>query len=884
MTTIPWHSRKCLAATALYSVLGASLFTACSTPQTQESPTGKNDDGMTSTNKLTAASTAIIHPEIWPRIDSAVPKEAAIETRIAKLITRMSTEEKVGQIIQAEIGYITPKQANTYHIGSILNGGGSFPNGNKYASAEEWTDFADSFYHASVDTSNGRTAIPIIWGSDAVHGHNNVYGATLLPHNIGLGAANNPALIRRLGEITAREVAATGLDWTFAPTLAVVRDDRWGRTYESYSEDPEIVASYAKQVVEGIQGVYGEANFLRGAHLLANAKHYLGDGGTFEGRDQGDNRASETELRDIHAAGYFSAIEAGAQIVMASFSSWQGDKLHAHKALLTDVLKDRIGFDGFVISDWNGHQQVPGCSASSCAAAINAGIDMVMVTEDWEAFFHNTLAQVHSGEIAMSRLNDAVRRILRVKARAGILDSVAPSERALAGNANILGAKEHRATARQAVRESLVLLKNNTDLLPLHPKQRFLMLGDGAHNIGKQSGGWTLSWQGTGNENADFPNGESIYQGFEKAISASGGSVQLVDLAEFDLSDKPDVAIMVYGEDPYAEFQGDRKTLAYIDKSERELAALKTLNAQGIPVVSVFLSGRPMWVNPYINHSQAFVAAWLPGSEGGGIADVLLRDANGRVQHDFRGRLSFSWPKTAIQFELNASADNYDPLFPLGYGLGYTNSAVARTSDLPQLPEVSGIQGSEIENDGIYFSNGRTLAPWNFYLHSEAGSAVLISGNEAKSRGGEIIARLADRHRQGDSKAFIWPGTKTGKVSLVSSQILDLSRETNGGLALAIQMRVDATPQKTVTLAIHCIDECEGQVPIQSFLNRAAVGQWTTLRLPLNCFEDAGANMHAISSISLATSGALNLAISDVRLVSASAGADDCPLNQAPLG
>ncbi len=813
-----------------------------------------------------------VTPSMWPKINSAVPKDEKIESRIDSLIHKMTLEEKVGQILQPEIGHISAAQVKKYHIGSVLNGGGTFPKGNKHASVGEWVKMADDFYLASTSRENGRTGIPIIWGSDAVHGHNNVYGATLLPHNIGLGAANNPALIRRLGEITAREVAATGLDWTFAPTLAVVRDDRWGRTYESYAETPEIVSSYAKEVVEGIQGVYGEGNFMDESHLLANAKHYLGDGGTFEGRDQGDNRASEQKLRDIHAPGYFAAIEAGAQIVMASFSSWKGNKLHGHKGLLTDILKNKMGFDGFVISDWNGHQQIPGCSASSCPQAINAGIDMVMVTEDWQLFYENTLSQVKDGVIPMARLNDAVRRILRVKARAGILDGVQPSKRALAGKSDILGAPEHKAAARQAVRESLVLLKNNQSILPLNPKQRILVLGDGANDIGKQSGGWTLSWQGTGNTNKDFPNGESIYEGLQHAVDTAGGEIHLHTKGEIDFSKNYDVAIMVFGEDPYAEFQGDRKSLVYTDKDQQELEQLKLLNAQEIPVVSIFLSGRPLWVNPYINQSHAFVAAWLPGSEGGGIADVIIRDQSNKIRNDFKGKLSFSWPKSAIQFNLNSDTTPYDPQFPVGYGLTYSDKV-----NLSMLSEKSGLGSEAIEDEGVFFSDGRTIAPWNFYLDGTVGAGVLVSGNQAKSRGGEIHAAISDRYRQGDSIEFLWTGKDLGRFSLVRPRALDLSRESNGGLAIAIQMRVENTSEGDIELGLRCSEDCVGRVPITSFVNNMPKGKWQTLRLRLSCFEDAGAEMHDVYGISIASRTQLQLAISDMRLVSASDGAAACP-------
>ncbi len=623
-----------------------------------------------------------VHPEIWPQVRSPVAKDPEVERRVSAILEGMSVEEKVGQLIQAEILHVTPEDIRDYHLGSVLNGGNGGPGGDEYAPAAEWLKLADTFWAASMDAADGKQAIPILWGLDAVHGHTNVVGATIFPHNIGLGATRNPELVRRIGEVTAREIAVTGQDWDFSPTVAVARDDRWGRAYESYSEDPEIVAAYAGEMVRGLQGDPGTAEFLDPSRVLATAKHFLGDGGTHGGKDQGDNLSSEEELRDVHGAGYVSAFEAGVQTVMASYNSWHGRKLHGYGELLTGVLKGRMGFDGFVVGDWNGHAQVAGCSNDSCAAAINAGVDMFMVPEDWKALYENTLAQARAGEISAARLDDAVRRILRVKVRAGLFERGKPSSRPLAGKFELLGAPEHRAVARQAVRESLVLLKNNAGLLPLAPGQSILVAGDGADDVGKQSGGWTITWQGTGNERSDFPGATSIWEGIRDAVAAGGGTAVLSVDGRWE--EKPDVAIVVYGEDPYAEFEGDRQTLDYEPAEDLEL--LRRLRGEGIPVVSVFLSGRPLWVNPEINASDAFVAAWLPGSEGAGVADVLLRAADGSVRHDFQGRLSFSWPRLADGAPLNRNDPDYAPLFAYGHGLSCEDSV--------QLAELS-------EDDGI---------------------------------------------------------------------------------------------------------------------------------------------------------------------------------------
>jgi beta-glucosidase len=402
----------------------------------------------------------IATPKLWPIVKDPVAKDPAIEARIKDLLSRMSLEQKVGQVVQADLGSVTPEDVYKYHLGSVLNGGNSAPGGKQWAPAPEWLADADRFYDASVRPHGNLPIIPITWGSDAVHGHNNVTGATLFPHNIGLGAMRNPELMRKIGAATAVEMRVTGLDWTFAPTLAVVRDDRWGRTYESYSENPAVVASYARPLVEGLQGRVGSKDWLKGSHIVATAKHFVGDGGTNGGKDQGDNISSEAELRDIQAAGYKPAIEGGIQSIMASYNSWHGEKMHGNKSLLTDVLRGRMNFGGFVVGDWNGHGQVAGCKPTDCAASFNAGLDMFMAPDSWKELYVNTLAQAKDGRISMARLDEAVARILRVKLRAGLFEAGRPSSRPLAGQFEKIGSPEHRAIARQAVRESLVLLKN----------------------------------------------------------------------------------------------------------------------------------------------------------------------------------------------------------------------------------------------------------------------------------------------------------------------------------------------------------------------------------------------------------------------------------------
>jgi beta-glucosidase len=611
-----------------------------------------------------------VHPEIWPTLAPALPADPDLEQEVEELLARLTVEEKVGQVLQVERGQVTLQEIRDFHLGSVLSGGGSHPTtGNDPG---DWLALAESYFDASTDVSDGGQAIPILWGVDAVHGHNNVRGATVFPHNIGLGATRNPELLRQIGEVTAIEVAVTGVDWTFGPCVAVARDDRWGRTYEAYSEDPEIHRELARAMVSGLQGTAAGQDFLAGGTIIATAKHFIGDGGTVGGVDQGDFRGSEHILRDIHGPGYFAAVEAGVQTVMASFSSWNGRKMHGFGELLTDVLKDRMGFDGFVVGDWNGHGQVPGCSNRSCPDAFNAGIDMFMVPyrSDWTALYDNLLAQVRSGEIPEARLDDAVRRILRVKIRLGLLEHRKPSERPFAGDFDLFGSPGHRAIARQAVRESLVLLKNDDNILPLSRQQRVLVAGDGADNIPKQCGGWTSTWQGTGTTNADFPGATSIWEGIRRVVEAGGGAAELSEDGSFVTV--PDVAVVVFGEDPYAEMFGDREDLDYGATRPDDLALLETLRDAGVPVVSIFVSGRPLWTTPEMDASDAFVAAWLPGTEGDGVAEVIFRSLDAKVWHDFKGKLSFSWPRSAVQTSLNRGDEGYDPLFPYGYGLRYS--------------------------------------------------------------------------------------------------------------------------------------------------------------------------------------------------------------------
>lgn len=812
-----------------------------------------------------------LDPGRWPKPVSP-PLDPAVEAFVTDLMSRMSLEQKVGQVIQAELRSVTPEDIRRYHLGSVLNGGGSTPNNDKRAKAADWVAFADAFHAASLQSAGDGPAIPIIWGSDAVHGHSNVYGATLFPHNIGLGAANDPGLLREIGAATAIEMRATGLEWTFAPTLAVVRDDRWGRTYEGYSEDPRIVATYAAAIVEGLQGKPGTAAFLGPDKIVATAKHFLGDGGTVGGRDQGDNLDSEADLVRLHAAGYRPAIEGGIGAVMASFSSWHGEKLHGHRYLLTTILKERLGFTGFVVGDWNGHGQVKGCSNSNCAAAFNAGVDMFMVPEDFGALYDNTLAQVRDGTISQARLDDAVRRILRVKKQSGLFEAGRPSSRPYAGRQELLGAPAHREIARRAVRESLVLLKNERALLPLSPKTRVLVTGPGADNLMRQTGGWTLTWQGTGNTNADFPGATSILAGIRAAVTAAGGQVE--SSPDGGYTQRPDVAIVVYGESPYAEFQGDTAHLQYEPDNGPDLELLRSLKKSGIPVVSVFLSGRPLWVNPHLNASDAFVAAWLPGSEGAGVADLLFGDGDGRARHDFRGRLSYSWPRRADQTPLNVGDREYDPLFAYGYGLSYSTPGT-----VPQLSEVSGLSGSAAAPAGVYYANGRAMAG---YLRSVGGTPETlqrVEGLELFTPGLSPTIEAADRTAQGDASLLRWLPGKPGYLSVAKSgPPLDLERESNGHLALSFWLRTGPEAAGKLYVGMRDSTGRAARVDISPILR--SDGQWQQYRVPLRCFAERGVDMRSIAApFQLYGEDSTPVGVAEVRLATAAEGESYCPAN-----
>ena len=790
-----------------------------------------------------------VHPEKWSAI-KPLALDPKIEAQIDEILPKLSLEQKVGQVIQADNASITPAEVKKYRLGSILSGGNSAPGPLPYADAKTWLASADEFYNASVDPEGVEIAIPLIWGIDAVHGHTNLVGATVFPHNIGLGAMNNPDLIEKIAGVTALELTVSGHDWTFAPTLAVPQDLRWGRSYEGFGEDGNIQKAYGDRIAIGLQGKFGTDGFMGPGRVISCAKHFAGDGATENGVDQGDAKISEEALRDIHAQGYYSAIPAGVQTVMASFSSWQGRKLHGDKELLTDVLKGRMGFQGFIVGDWNGHGQVPGCENTDCAQSLNAGLDMFMAPDSWKGLYESTLKHVQEGTVPMERLDDAVRRILRVKIASGIFTKGAPSTRQNAGNENLLGLKASREVARQAVRESLVLLKNNNKILPLDAAKTIMVIGDGANKISKACGGWTLSWQGSGHENTEFPNSQTILDGIQQAVKSAGGKV--IFSPDASSKAKADVVVAIYGEDPYAEFQGDRENLDF-QPTGFDTDKLAAFNSRGIPVVSVFLSGRPMWLNPEINNSDAFVAAWLPGSEGGGISDMLFqRDPS----YDFKGRLSFSWPNSAVVAD-NAEMKEKTTLFKLGYGLNYNSNET-----VDQLSEDNGLGAIAAVSTGVFYEKGLAVAPWSLWL--KTGDLDKQIGSFPTSVGGLLVSKT-DHKAQEDALRLKWTLGDRDQFLITTAAPSDMSRQANGGLELTFAAKSFTNSDVSVSFGM-CDDRatCDHSLDINISPN-----DWKEYRISLSCYGDLGVDLKKVVSVLMLTaSKGADLGIADIRLES----------------
>jgi beta-glucosidase len=569
------------------------------------------------------------------------------EADIPAAIAAMTLAEKVGQMVQADVSTASPDDVREYRLGSITD---TVPEGDRRTTAA-WRNLYDGYQSAALQT---RTGIPVVIGIDAAHGHAYYDGSSvILPHNIGLGATRNPQLARQLARVTARELSATGVRWTFSPTIAVARDIRWGRTYESFGEDVELQRMFASAFVYGYQGRDLKADDSVGA----TAKHFVADGATDGGVDRGDATISDAEIRAMHLPGFVDAIDHGVVAVMASFSSVNGEKVHGSRYLLTDLLKTELGFGGVVITDWEG---VKGANLSY-RQALDAGLDMFMLVKSWKESLAEMIRLVETGEVPMSRIDDAVTRILRMKLRLGLFDRPFSS----AACADAMGSREHRDLARQAVRESLVLLKNEGGVLPLARDRKVIVVGSHADNTAYQCGGWTKKWQGAHADHYGAPAREvagatSIIAGIRELI----GDERVIDAGVAGFSDAADTVIVVVGETPYAEKDGDRAAADLVlGPEQREL--ITRYHDAGKRVVTVLVSGRPLLVNEELARSAAFVAAWLPGSEGRGIAEVLFGD------YGFKGKLGFSWPRTADRIPINVRDPDYDPLFEYGFGLTY---------------------------------------------------------------------------------------------------------------------------------------------------------------------------------------------------------------------
>jgi beta-glucosidase len=578
-----------------------------------------------------------------PWLDASLPEEE----RARLLLSQLTLEEKVGQMTQPARDYLGHESnIAKYGLGSLLSGGGSGPSAN---TAVAWADMVDSYQRQALAT---RLGIPLLYGVDAVHGHNNLKGAVIFPHNVGLGASGRPDTTEQAARVTAIETAATGIRWTFAPCIAVPQDERWGRSYEGFSEDTELVSILGAAAVRGYQGPIDGSGLKRSSYILATAKHYLGDGGTAGGVDQGDVRMSEEALRAMFLPPYEAAIRAGVGSVMVSFSSWSGVKMHQHGYLINDVLKGELGFGGVVLSDWAGIKQLPGSHADQIALAVNAGIDMVMVPDTWREFIRDMLLLIQRGDIAQERVDEAVYRILLAKFRLGLFEAPLADRELLP----LVGSSEHRALARRAVAESVVVLKND-GLLPLNPTGlRIGLVGQAADDIGYQCGGWTISWQGSA---GPITEGTTILQGLRQALSDPSlltHAKRASDLGPVD------IAIVVAAEPPYAEGKGDDKRLIFPSAAD---ADIRELADRGIPVLTLLISGRPLVINDALKRSSAFAAVWLPGSEGAGIVDIILG------KHKPTGRLPFTWFDGVEAIPVNAREAGPGVLFPFGYGLSW---------------------------------------------------------------------------------------------------------------------------------------------------------------------------------------------------------------------
>jgi beta-glucosidase len=758
-----------------------------------------------------------------------------VATRVADLLGRMSLDEKIGQMTQAERASATASDVTNFRLGSILSGGGSVPSPNN---ATAWADMVDGFQNGALATP---LRIPMIYGADAVHGHNNVVGATIFPHNIGLGATRNPQLAQDIGRAVAEEVTGTGVQWDFAPCLCVARNDRWGRTYESFGEKPEIASSMTT-IVTGLQGAtLGGAS----ASVLATAKHYIGDGGTTNGTDQGNTQISEADLRAIHLPPFQAAVQKGVGAVMISFSSFNGQKMHGNQFLITSVLKGELGFSGFVVSDWNGIEQIDGAtglSATDVRTAVNAGIDMFMEPTAWKTFISLLRTEVQAGRVTQARIDDAVSRILREKFQLGLFEHPM-ADRSFTGS---VGSATHRALARQAVQQSQVLLKNSNNILPLAKSGgKIFVAGKSADNIGLQSGGWTVTWQGgSGNTTP----GTTILQGIRNTVGS--GATVTFNATGSGIDSSYRAAIAVIGETPYAEGQGDLPGSMGLDTTD--LNALSTLRNSGVPVIVVLVSGRPLDISAQLPNWNALLEAWLPGTEGQGVADVLFGD------YSPTGKLPVTWPNSASQEPIN-DGDGQTGLFPYGFGLSYSATADTTPPTTPGTPTASAITttgatlnwAASTDNVGV---TGYDVLNGSTVIASSTTTSAVLSG---LTSGTTFTLRVRARDAAGNLSAA------SSAVTFTTSTAADTSPPTTPGTPTASAITATGATlnwaASTDNVGVTGYDVINGNTviatPTTNSVSLTGLTASTTYTLGVRA-RDAAGNVSAISSgVTFTTSG-----------------------------
>ena len=827
-----------------------------------------------------AQNTEAIPPAIdWSEIAATAHCDLGLESYVETTLEQMTIDEKLGQMIQAEVQQLHPTDIETYKIGSALNGAGVWPTKDRYSSPAAWASMIDAYWTASKQSFSQRPFdIPFAWATDAVHGHNNLFNATVFPHNIGLGATRDPDLLRRIGEITASELSASGMDWTFAPTVAIPLDARWGRFYEGYSQDPAIVSVLAGEMVLGLQGKLGTAV---ADSVLSSIKHWIGDGGTRWGIDRGVNFCSEEDLYRLHAVGYQAALKAGAQVVMVSFSSWNHEnnydhapntglpynyKLHGSHYLITEVLKKQMRFDGIVLTDWDGHCEISKCSLKDARYCINAGADVLMVEArgDWLAILDQTKRDLAAGFITQARIDDAVRRVLRVKQRAALKNKQRPVDRAAVRKASqIVGSAQHRSVAREAVRKSVVLLKNDNDLLPLHRQQRILAAGSALDSLSKQLGGWSLHWHSNELAQEEFPTATTLLQSLQQELPVEQLS-RYQDEMELDRN-LYDVAIVAIGEDAYSEMLGDIRPWNSLEYAAlkpsyaQDLALLRRLNGAGIPIVCVYFGGRPLYLNKEINLATSFLVTWLPGIAGEGITDVILRSPDSKVQNDFLGRLSCAWPATPFGFRLSKSYSDevsskhpkYDGdseiLFPIGYGLSVNETSSTNLGALPLYREELDAPPPRAKRSLVFLGPNEDAR----YTCRIAGNGFWVGADVSRVATTEaLLGRVEPLSYLGDNDALrVYFNGRIASLylQLPHWDVEDMRGYLSAAADLVFDLRMHTRGKGPVRLSAHNCFPSVGVYDATSIFASLPLETWAEVRLPLSSLAATGSDFRQIN-------------------------------------